>query len=415
MNAAIVAIGDELVLGQVVDTNSAWLSARLAARGVMTLLHKTVPDDVDATAGAVREAAQAADLVIVTGGLGPTQDDLTREALARVLGVPLERHAPSVERIAAFFRRIGRAMPDANQAQAMCPRGARMLDNDWGTAPGIEARVGRARVFAVPGVPREMEGMFGRYILPAIADPSGRSILTEALRTFGAGESAVAEKLGELMRRDRRPTVGTTASAGVVTVRIRSDFPTAAEAERELAATVQEAERRLGDVVFGRGDVTLAQAVGEQLRRRGKTLVTAESCTGGLVGKLLTDVPGSSAYYLGGWVVYANRAKSSELGVAAELIERHGAVSDAVARAMAEGALARSGADYGAALTGIAGPDGGTADKPVGTVWVALARSGQSAAVVKSERFRFPGTREVVRERAALTALNILRLDLLRA
>ena len=415
MNAVILGIGDELVLGQIVDTNSAWLSAQLSGHGVMTLYHKTVADDVEATVDAVREAARAADLVIVTGGLGPTQDDLTREALARVLDAPLELHPPSVERIERFFRGIGRPMLDINRVQALCPRGAEMLDNDWGTAPGILARVGGARVFAFPGVPREMFGMFDRYVLPVVQGQSGRAILTEALRTFGAGESAVAEKLGDLMRRDRNPTVGTTASAGIVTVRIRSDFDSAAEAERQLAATTKLAQERLGDWVFGRGDTTLARVVGECLMQERCTVATAESCTGGLVGKMLTDIAGSSAWYVGGWVVYSNLLKEQELGVSADTLERHGAVSEPVARVLAEQALARTGSDYALSLTGIAGPDGGTSDKPVGMVWFALAGRGDARPVVKAECFRFPGAREVVRERAALTALNMLRLELLRA
>jgi nicotinamide-nucleotide amidase len=270
-------------------------------------------------------------------------------------------------------------------------------------------------VFALPGVPGEMKGMFDRHVLPTVRNRSGRTILTEAVRTFGGGESSIAEKLGDLMRRDRNPLVGTTASGGLVTVRIRSDFPSAGKAEHELATVVRQVEERLGNFVFGRGDTSLAQAVGNLLKSRRKTVTTVESCTGGMVGKLLTDVAGSSAYYRGGWVVYSNRLKELELGISMEIIIRHGAVSEPVASLMAERAVNKTDADYALAITGVAGPDGGSDDKPVGTVWVAMARNAPDHPVVRAECFRFPGDRDMVRDRAAKTALNILRLELMKS
>ena len=412
MNAVILSIGDELVLGQNVDTNSAWLSAGLAGYGVMTLYHQTVADDLDATVRAVQQAAAAAELVVITGGLGPTADDLTREALARVLGTSLEVHEPSLKRIQQFFQKIGRSMAVTNEVQALCPRGAEMLDNHWGTAPGLKVRIGRALVFAFPGVPREMTAMFAAYVAPAVTGRTGRVILTEALRTFGAGESTVAEQLGDLMRRDRNPTVGTTASGGIITVRIRSDFPAAAAARQALDETTADAERRLGRLVYGRGEITLPAAVGRLLLERRKTVATVESCTGGMVAALLTDVAGSSEYMVGGWVAYANEMKTTQVGVPGELIAAHGAVSELVARAMAEGGLARSGADYALALTGIAGPGGGSPEKPVGTVWIALSRRAPAGPVTTAEDYCFPGERDAVRDRAAKFALNLLRLEL---
>jgi nicotinamide-nucleotide amidase len=414
MNAIILATGDELVLGQNVDTNSAWLSEQLAAHGVMTLQHRTVGDDLNAIIAVIREAAQAAELVILTGGLGPTRDDLTRDALAAVLNAPLEPHEPSLERIRRFFHKLGRPTPETNNVQALCPNGAEMLDNDWGTAPGIVAKVGTARVFALPGVPAEMKPMFERHILPVIKGESGRTILTGAIRTFGAGESMIAEKLGTLMQRDRNPLVGTTASGGMVTVRIRSDYPSPQKAEREMADTIKEVEKRLGDLVFGRGEESLPKVVGDLLKRRAETVATAESCTGGLVGTMLTDVAGSSAYYRGSWITYSNRLKEQELGVSKEILIRDGAVSEPVARAMAERAVNKSSADYALALTGIAGPDGGTTEKPVGTVWIALARSTPDGTVTTAECFKFPGDRQAIRDRAAKTALNMLRLELVK-
>jgi nicotinamide-nucleotide amidase len=414
MKAVILAIGDELVLGQNVDTNSAWISARLVERGIFTVFHKTVPDDQPAIVAAIREAAELADVVIVTGGLGPTADDLTRQALAEVMQAPLELHAPSLEKMKGFFRKLGRPMPDTNSIQAMCPRGAEILENDFGTAPGLKARLGRATVLIFPGVPKEMKGMFDRHALPALPGQSGRTILTAIVNAFGAGESVVAEKLGELMRRDRNPLVGTTVSAGIIAVRIRSDFESVERARQALAETVQAVEERLGDLVFSRGDVTLPQVVGERLRQKGRSVVTVESCTGGLLAKLFTDGAGSSDYFRGGWVVYANDMKQGQLQVPAAMLDAYGAVSEPVARTMAEQGLAAGRADYALAVTGVAGPSGGSAEKPVGTVWLALAVRRGPEVQVQAERFSFPGDREMVRDRSAKMALDMLRLELLR-
>lgn len=412
MDAVILSVGDELVLGQTVDTNSAWLSARLAECGVMPLYHQTIADDREATAVAIRAAAAAAPLVILTGGLGPTDDDLTRQALARVMGRPLLLHRPSLAKIRGFFQRLGREMPAANQVQALYPRGATVLENHWGTAPGLKARVGRAAFYAFPGVPGEMAPMFERYVRPVLTRGTGRFILTRTLLTFGAGESIVAGKLGNLMDRDRNPVVGTTVSGGIVSVRIRSDFASRAAAGARLRATSDAARRRLGTLVFGTDGDTLQEAVGGLLKRRGKRLATAESCTGGWLAKMVTDVPGSSGWFVGGWVVYSNALKREALGIPAALLTRHGAVSEAVARAMAEGALRRSGADVALATTGIAGPDGGSEAKPVGTVWIGIARRNARGFVSGAEQFRLMGDRSSVRDRAAKTALNLLRMEL---
>ncbi|MEI6808302.1 MAG: competence/damage-inducible protein A [bacterium] len=413
MNAVILSTGDELVLGQTVDTNSAWLSAQLSACGVMTLYHKTVGDDLESVAEAILEGAGVADLIILTGGLGPTADDITREALARVMNAPLKLHKPSLMRIHRFFKKINRSCPAVNDVQAMCPRGADLLDNDWGTAPGLGARIGKAKFFAFPGVPYEMKRMFPRYILPLLTGNTGRTILTESIVTFGAGESMVASRLGDIMRRDRNPLVGTTVSEGIITVRIRSEGNSVVESKRMLIATVKDVEKRLGKLVIGRDGASLPVALGELLKRRHMMVATAESCTGGLVAKMLTDVPGSSEWYRGGWVVYSNALKETQLAVPAKLLAKHGAVSEPVVRAMAEGALAVSGADYAVATTGIAGPGGGSPRKPVGTVWIALAVPADGGTTVTSQVVTFPGERETIRGYAAKTALNMLRLHLL--
>ncbi len=415
MNVIILSIGDELILGQTIDSNSAWLSARLADRGIITLYHKTIADDMEATVEALRLAATETELVIVTGGLGPTQDDLTRQAFAALINKPLDLHPPSLERIRSYFKSLGREMPASNRIQAHIPRGADVLENNWGTAPGIKMKMGKTLFFAFPGVPYEMEKMAEFHLFPLFERNSGMMVAIESLGTFGAGESIVAEKLGELMRRDRNPVVGTTVSGGVVTVRLRSEAPTIELAQKQLARTSALVKERLGVLVFAEGTQTLAEVVGKLAKLKIKRLVTAESCTGGLVAKMLTDVAGSSAWFEGGWVTYANEMKVQELAVPAALIERDGAVSESVACAMACGALKHSTADYSIALTGVAGPEGGTEVKPVGTVWIAIGYRNETQVTTQVECFRFPGGRDTIRDRAAKTALNMLRLELLKA
>ena len=414
MKAVVLSIGDELILGQTTDTNSAWISSQLAAEGVMTVYHQTVADQIDDISEAIIAAAKNADIVIITGGLGPTKDDLTRDALAKVLNQPLELHESSLDRIRLFFKSLGRDMSPSNKIQAMMPKGTMPLNNDWGTAPGIETTIGNCRIFIFPGVPHEMMQMFHRYVLPSIPTDTKRCILTETINTFGAGESTVAEKLGDLMHRDRNPLVGTTVSAGIVSIRIRSDFPSITTARQELETTVNMIRSRLDELVFGLGRDTLQEIVGTLSRYRKRKLATAESCTGGLVARMLTDVSGSSDYFMGGWVVYSNDLKTRELGVPAELITNYGAVSKEVASAMAVQALLKADADLTVSLTGIAGPNGGTPAKPVGTVWIGIAAKKNDKVSATAQRFIFPGDRATVRDRAAKTALNLLRLTLIQ-
>ncbi len=428
MHAIILSIGDELVLGQTIDTNSGYLSAELIALGVSTLYHQTVADDQPAIVQAIRDASQRAALVIITGGLGPTEDDLTRQALAEAMGVPLVTDEASVEAIRAFFTRRTRPMPERNKVQALHPAGTTMIENTCGTAPGIDARFGLARFFVTPGVPSEMIAMYRLHVRPQVeamiashvgeGSTKRRYILTEKINTFGIGESDLADKLGDLMDRKRNPLVGTTVANGIVSVRLRSEFEDAALARMELDASVAAVEQRLGALVSGRGDCTLQEALVHLLRKRALKVATAESCTGGWVGRYLTEIAGSSDVYLGGWITYANEMKTSQVGVPAELIAQHGAVSESVARAMAAGAAERSGADLAVGITGVAGPGGGSAEKPVGTVWIGLAwrqdGAGQGGEIHTEARlFVLPGGRDDVRDRAAKCAMQMLRLHVL--
>ncbi|MBM4107758.1 MAG: competence/damage-inducible protein A [Phycisphaerae bacterium] len=412
--AAILAVGDEIVLGQSLDTNSRWLSQRLFDLGIVPVEHATVGDDLGAHAAAFRRLAERADMVVCTGGLGPTADDLTRAALAGASGDTLVEDAGALASIEAFLKERGRAMSPLNRTQARRPSRAAWLPNGHGTAPGLAGEVGACDVFCIPGPPAEMRPMFEGHVRPRLKPPTDRAVRTRALHCVGLGESDLADRLGSLMSRDRNPTVGTTASGGVVSVRLRSVAPGEAEAERLLDADEHEVRRLAGPHLFGADGETIAGAVVGRLVARGRGLVVAESCTGGMLGAMVTQVPGSSAVFRGGWIVYDNRAKVADLGVPGALLGAGGpgAVSREVAAAMAEGAL-RHGrdrdADTALAITGIAGPEGGSPDKPVGTVFVALARADAATDV---RRFSMAGDRESVRRWSALSALAMLWMHL---
>jgi nicotinamide-nucleotide amidase len=407
--AAVLSIGDELTLGQTLDTNTKWLAARLLDLGVRTVEHRTVADDLDQQRDAITDLAARVDLLISTGGLGPTEDDITREALAAALGERLVEDADALEEIRAWFSRTDREMPERNSVQALRPESARRLTNERGTAPGLAITLrsgGRScDVYCLPGPPHAMHAMFERVIAPAIRRPPGRVVLTRVLHTFGLGESAIAGVLGDLMRRDSAPLLGTTASDGVVSCRIRFEGDAEeADAQRAVDDLAARVRTMLGDVVFGEGDDSLAGVALDLLRERGETLTTAESCTGGMIGERLTAIPGSSDAYLGGWITYANEMKRREVGVDPSLIARDGAVSEPVVRAMATGALERAGADHAISVSGVAGP-GASESKPAGTVWIALAsRDGG----VEARLFRFPGDRRTVRLRTTQVALAML-------
>jgi len=412
MQAHLLSIGTELVIGQTVDTNAPWLAQRLAEMGIECTRQVTVGDDRQAIATAVSAAADEADVLIATGGLGPTLDDLTRFAVADVLGAELAIDEASLAALAAFFAARRRAMPEANRVQALIPRGATPLANACGTAPGIHAPHRRAAMFFLPGVPSEMRAMFENEVRPRLAGRTGgRTIVQHTLHTFGLPESVLGEQIADLMRPDRNPHVGTSAADLVISIRINAAGADAAEARRLAAEDADEIRRRLGSAVFGEQGETLAEAVGRLLLASGRTVSTAESCTGGLVAKRLTDVSGSSGYFGQGFVTYANEAKTRLLAVPAELIARHGAVSREVAEAMAVTCRRFSGTDYAISTTGIAGPTGGTAEKPVGLVYLGLAT--ETGCAVRELRLGETLAREAIRDRTAKLALNLLRLALL--
>ncbi len=400
--AAILSIGDEITLGQKLDTNSKWLADRLTNLGITVSIKMTVPDDLDALAARFKELAKTNDLVLSTGGLGPTADDLTRHALANAMGEHVVEDDEALIQIRAWYEGVGRVMPDANRVQAARPASAECLANPKGTAPGLRSSLGGADVFCLPGPPREMSPMFESFVVPMLR--TDRVVLTRVLPTVGLGESAIADLLGSLMDRDRNPLVGTTASASIVTCRIRYEGTDKAEGERLLDETVSLVRAKIGAYIFAENDQPLAEVVLGLLRVREQTVATVESCTGGLIGGMFTEIPGSSDVYIGGWVTYTNEMKTSQVGVHPDVFEQHGAVSEECCRAMAEGGRERSGADYAISVTGIAGPGGGSDEKPVGTVWIGLATPGGTRA----EHFRIMGDRDMMRQRSATAALAML-------
>ena len=406
----LISIGNELLCGRTVDTNAAWISGRLFAMGIQTDSVSVVADEISEIVKAMRQAVQKADMVLITGGLGPTDDDLTRQALAEYLGVELVYHPDLGEQIEAFFAGRGIAMPPCNRIQACIPDGTEPIANPRGTAPGVLYESDAKLIALMPGVPREMKGMFDDSVCPRILRrQTGDVIRSSNLRCFGAGESTIAEKLGDRMQRGCNPLINCTVSEGVITLQMVASAESSHAAEAMLDDQRRQLEGLLGTLVFGRDEDTLEDVVGRLLRKQKKTVAVAESCTGGQVAKMLTDVPGSSEYFTCGWVTYSNQAKSQQLGVPASLIEECGAVSEPVAKALAEGAAQKSGADCAIGITGIAGPGGGTEQKPVGLVYIGVLSDG----VCRAYRYQFANVgRSAVRLRAAQTALNLLRLQL---
>ncbi|MDH5673995.1 MAG: competence/damage-inducible protein A [Myxococcales bacterium] len=409
MRAAILSIGTELTRGELVNSNATWLSDRLTAMGCEILEHAVVPDDSERIGATLSRFGQEVKLVVSTGGLGPTSDDLTAEAVAALLGEPLQRHVPSLERIEARYRALGRPMPAPNAKQADLPRSAEVLLNEVGTAPAFRVCVGHAECYFLPGVPREMRHLFDAHLEPALRSRVTPESAQVHIRSYGLRESEVAERLADLepggAMHQPEITLGYRAHFPEIEVKVlarAADPGTARQSAEAVAAQVRQ--RLAGHAYGGRADRFEAH-VGQRLRAAGLKLAVAESCTGGLLGKLLTDAPGSSDFLLLDAVTYSNAAKQAVLGVGADLLEAHGAVSLEVAAAMAEGALERSGADLAVATTGIAGPDGGSADKPVGTVCFGLARRGRKTV---AERRHFSGERERVRLGAAYAALELL-------
>lgn len=403
----ILAVGTELLLGQLADTNSAFVAQRLAENGVDVFAMHAAGDNRARIAVAIQSALERGDGVISTGGLGPTIDDVTKEAVCDALGIGTELHEPSLRHIQASFARIGREMRENNRKQAEVPAGSSVLKNTVGTAPGfVVTRADGKFVACMPGVPSEMHAMLTGELVPWLQRRFDlhEAVYTRALHTIGIAESEIDHRIADLFAISENPKVAVLAHGYSCTVKLMAKAASRDAALALIDPLQREIEARLDGTIFGRDDESLASSVLDLLQRSSRTLSVAESCTGGSVCAAFAAVPGASRSFAGGIVAYANEVKTAQLGVEPALIAEHGAVSEPVALAMAQGARARLDADFGVAITGIAGPGGGTAEKPVGLVWIAVA--GPAGARVR--RFDFPGDRGAVQARATVSALGLL-------
>ena len=408
MIAEIVSVGTELLMGQIVNTDAQFLARRLAALGITMYRQSTVGDNPGRVKEAVREALSRADLVITTGGLGPTEDDLTKEMVAEALGLPMVRHDEVVEGIRRYFESTGREMTPNNLRQADFPEGARLMPNRKGTAPGCIAEKDGKRVAVLPGPPHELIDMYERQLEPYLLSLSDQVIASRFLHIVGVGESIVETRLMDLFHW-QSPTLALYCAPGEVTARLTVRCGKDMDPAPLLEPLEKEIRARLGESVYAEGlDASMPKTVVEMLAAQKETVSVAESLTGGMLASRLVDVPGASAVLCESYVTYSNEAKQRLLGVSGETLRAHGAVSEQCAREMAEGCLRASGADWALATTGIAGPDGGTPEKPVGTVYIACA--GRRGAVVRALKLR--GDRTRVRTMTCLYALDLLRVSM---
>lgn len=411
MNAEIICVGTELLLGEIVNTHAPYLSQELANLGINVYYQTVVGDNPGRFRAVLETAVERSDLILLTGGLGPTTDDLTKETAAALLGRKLFLHEPSAARIRRFFEKSGKPMTENNLKQAMLPEGALVLDNDWGTAPGMILEDDRATLILLPGPPRELHPLFETRVKPWLMARADTTIRSREVHIYGIGESALETQMADLVAGEN-PTVALYCKDGEVLVRVTAKAPTADEADACIDGMVETLRRRFGLLVYGVDCGSLQQVLVELLQQNGKTLATAESCTGGMLASLITEIPGSSAVFELGEVTYANRIKMQELGVSEGTLAAHGAVSAETAREMALGLLQKSGADYAVSITGIAGPTGGTAEKPVGTVYIGVAHQGR-VWVTHNLFARHRGERQYIRKLSCLKALDMVRRMLL--
>jgi nicotinamide-nucleotide amidase len=405
MRAEIIGIGTEILLGQIANTNAHWMSQRLAEIGVDVLHHQVVGDNLDRIADSIRLALSRADVVILTGGLGPTGDDITRAAIARALDLELTRRPEIEDFLREKFRRLGREMPESNLVQADVPEGARYILPERGTAPGLVLEADGGRVYAVPGVPAEMREMVEGVILPELeAEIGPQGIVSRVLRVVGVAEARIGELLEDLFQRSENPTVAFLASAGEVRVRLTAKATDRREAGTLIEPVEKEIRERLGDAVFGVDEEELEEVVGRLLREGGRRIAVAESLTGGGLAERIVRVPDSSDYFAGAVVAYSPRAKRNVLQVPAETLDGPGMVSEACARDMARGVRGLFEADVGVATTGVAGP-APLEGHPPGEVWVAVSSDDGEEA----RHLQAPGDREQVRRWAQQVALDLLR------
>lgn len=408
MNAELIAVGTEILLGDIVNTDAQVISQGLSELGINVFYQTVVGDNPARLRHVIETARDRADIIITTGGLGPTLDDLTKETLATVFGRKMALHQPSLDRIKGFFQTIGREMTPNNEKQAWLPEGCTVFVNEWGTAPGCAFEAYGKHVLMLPGPPRECNPMWKECAMPYLYKLAGGCIVSRNIRVFGLGESNMETILHDMMETSTNPTIAPYAKTSECFARVTAKADTPEACEKLLEPVVQKICGLLGDDVYGVDVDSLEQVVGDGLRERGMTLAVAESCTGGLLSKRITDVPGCSDYYLGGVCSYANEVKMKVLGVKKETLDTVGAVSPEVAEQMAEGVAKALGADVGVGITGVAGPGGGTDDKPVGLVYISIWCKGQHY----TRKMKSTNGRDRVRMQAASTALDLIRRNI---
>lgn len=408
MNAELIAVGTEILLGQIVNTDAQIISQGLSELGIDVYYQTVVGDNPERLKRAILEAKSRADIIITTGGLGPTLDDLTKETLAEAFNKKLVLHEKSLEDIKNFFDKIGKVMTPNNEKQAWLPEGCTVFTNEWGTAPACGFESDGKYVIMLPGPPRECEPIFKKYAMPFLYPLAGGFIKSHNVRMFGIGESAMETKLHDLMESMQNPTIAPYAKTSECFVRITAKAETEDKADEMLKPVVEKVKQIIGDDVYGVDVDSLEQVVGQLLIKNNMTLSVAESCTGGLLSKRITDLAGASAYYMGGVCSYSNDVKMKVLGVKTETLEKYGAVSSQTAEEMAKGVAERLGADVGVGITGIAGPDGGTDEKPVGLVYISVYINGKYI----TRKTNNTNGRDRIRNHAASLALDIIRRQL---
>lgn len=408
MIAEIVSVGTELLMGQVVNTDAQFIAQRLAPLGFQVFYHTTVGDNVKRLTAVVHQAVERSDVVVFTGGLGPTDDDLTKETVAAALGLTVELIPKEAERLRKHFETRGYDFTPNNLKQASFPKSALILPNAFGTAPGCIMTAENKTAILLPGPPRELFPMFQNHVMPYLEQLSGNKLYSRELRIFGKGESTVTYELRDIIENQTNPTVAPYVKTGEVSLRVTALCQDEAEGEALARPMIGEIISRLGDIVYSTVGESLPETCARMLTDDQQTLAVAESCTGGLITSELVAIPGCSRFLIEGCVTYSDAAKVSRLGVSQQTLDRFGAVSEPCAREMAEGMLKTSGASYALATTGFAGPDGGTEENPVGTVYLALARQGETLV----KRVQLFGERARIREIAALHAFDLLRRKL---
>ena len=409
MKAEIITVGTEILLGDILNTNCRYLSRELAAMGIEMYYQITVGDNEERLLKTLEESLTRSDIVICTGGLGPTEDDITKEVCAKYFGYELELHKPSLDAMIERFKHMNRVPTKNNEKQAYFPKEAYILKNDNGTAPGCIMEKEGKMIVVLPGPPREMESMFENYVKPYLSKLTDDVIESEVLRIIGVGESKVENDILDIIDSQTNPTIATYAKGYECTLRITAKAKSVEEAKELIKPMSDEMKRRFGQSLYATGETSIEEVVSKMLVENNLKIAVAESCTGGMVSASLINYPGISSVFMEGCVTYSNEAKMKSLGVKKETLDVYGAVSDKCAKEMASGVAARYNTNIGIATTGIAGPDGGTDEKPVGLVYFGIYINGK----VISKKYVFNGDRQGVRERATRTILNDLRLELL--